>query len=255
MLKKSAFFVIIAVTVSNTALAVEQSNPLNLSLSGMAALTTDYRFRGLSQTQNDPAIQGTFTLSHDSGLYFGVFGSNVHFGNDAPHLELSPYIGYSTTLNFSDHIKPVLDLGYTRFNYPGWSDWAWDEFALRLTFADIALDGDSLLTNINYGIDYAGFAGSQWNFNLGYSVPFATSGFGLVSAVGYTSIEEKGALAEADADHYIDWKLGINYGFKSIDGLTAELAATGTDLNTDGLAHASKRAVEPGAVFTLSKAF
>jgi hypothetical protein len=46
------------------------------------ALTTDYVWRGISQTQKAPAIQGGFDLAHDSGLYIGVWASNVNFVDD-----------------------------------------------------------------------------------------------------------------------------------------------------------------------------
>ena len=56
-------------------------------------------------------------------------------------------------------------------------------------------------------------------------------------------------------DNYIDWKVGVNYGFKSIPGATAELAAVGTNIDTKGFTHAQERGVETGAVFTLTKTF
>ena len=47
--------------------------------SGNAALTTDYVWRGSTQTQGDPAVQAGFKLSGDSGLYASIWGSNVRF--------------------------------------------------------------------------------------------------------------------------------------------------------------------------------
>ncbi len=66
--------------------------PFGLSFSGTAALTSDYRFRGVTQTQTDPALQAGFTLAHTSGLYFGLWGSNVNFGSGTPSLELDPLL-------------------------------------------------------------------------------------------------------------------------------------------------------------------
>ena len=43
-------------------------------------LASDYRTRGISQTQNDPALQAGLTLAHSSGLYLGAWSSNVDFG-------------------------------------------------------------------------------------------------------------------------------------------------------------------------------
>ena len=53
----------------------------------------------------------------------------------------------------------------------------------------------------------------------------------------------------------MDWKAGVTYSFASVSGLTAELAAVGTDIDTDTMTDLSKRGVETGAVFTLTKAF
>ena len=46
-------------------------------LSGNLGLTSDYRFRGISQTQNAPAIQGGIDYAHSSGLYIGNWNSSV----------------------------------------------------------------------------------------------------------------------------------------------------------------------------------
>ena len=42
-------------------------------------MTTDYRFRGISQNDEDFAIQGGFDYAHDSGFYAGLWASNVDF--------------------------------------------------------------------------------------------------------------------------------------------------------------------------------
>ena len=46
------------------------------------ALSTDYIFRGVTQTGNDPAISGGFDYSLDNGFYVGIWGSNVNFGSN-----------------------------------------------------------------------------------------------------------------------------------------------------------------------------
>ena len=47
------------------------------SFSANVGLYTDYVFRGYTQTQNEPAIQGGFDVEHSSGLYLGTWASNV----------------------------------------------------------------------------------------------------------------------------------------------------------------------------------
>ena len=227
------------------------ASPFGLSVTGTAALTSDYRFRGVTQTFNDPAVQAGFVLSHASGAYAGVWGSNVDFGGTA-HIELDPYIGYATTLD-SFANKPVLDVGLWYYAYPSQSDLNWLELYGKLTFKDVLVQGASLLTAVNYTNDYVGKDEDSWNVNATYSVPFGTTGFGGVAALGYTQADEYD-FGGGD-DHYVDWKAGVTYSFASVSGLTAELAAIGTDIDTDTMTDLSKRGVETGAVFTLTKAF
>lgn len=228
------------------------ASPFGLSVTGTAALTSDYRFRGVTQTFNDPAVQAGFVLSHASGAYAGVWGSNVDFGGTA-HIELDPYIGYATTLD-SFANKPVLDVGLWYYAYPSESDLNWLELYGKLTFKDVLVQGASLLTAVNYTNDYAGQNADSWNVNVGYSVPFGATGFGGVAGVGYTAVDEDKYKFNGE-DSYVDWKAGVTYSFASVSGLTAELAAIGTNMETDGDYESSSRGVETGAVFTLTKAF
>lgn len=251
MLKK-LLLVAILTGLSGAVFADETpASPFGLSVTGTAALTSDYRFRGVTQTFNDPAVQAGFVLSHASGAYAGVWGSNVDFGGTA-HIELDPYIGYATTLD-SFANKPLLDVGLWYYAYPSESDLNWLELYGKLTFKDVLVQGASLLTAVNYTNDYAGKDENSWNVNATYSVPFGTTGFGGVAALGYTQADEYD-FGGGD-DHYVDWKAGVTYSFASVSGLTAELAAVGTDIDTDTMTDLSKRGVETGAVFTLTKAF
>ena len=239
--KHQAFALAVLSSSASVAMAEEQPTRSNmgLSFSGNAALTTDYRFRGMTQTQSDPAVQGSFTLTHTSGLYLSAFASNVNFGPSDPHLELDPSLGFAKPLNLSAHVKPILDIGVIVY--------------AKLTFADIGVKGSSLLTNLNYTNDWAAVGGKSWNFTFAYAAPIADTGFGGIASVGYTHME-KDVLPDAK-DHYVDWKVGVNYGVKSIPGLSAELAAIGTNVDIAGLTAATQRGLETGAVLTLSKAF
>ncbi len=112
----------------------EPALPFGLSFSGSAAITTDYRFRGLTQTQNDPAVQAglLWRMTQACIWVFGV--SNVDFREGSPSLELDPSIGFATTLE-SFASKPVLDVGMVYYNYPSADDLNWLEFYGKLTFA------------------------------------------------------------------------------------------------------------------------
>lgn len=240
--------------MASTLAMAEESNALSqagVSFAGTAALTSDYRYRGVTQTENDPAVQVGFALTHESGLYAGVWGSNVNFGGADPHLELDPYVGYATELPFAG--KPTLDVGLWYYGYPSASDINWLELYAKLGFKDVLTSGDSLLGAVNYTNDFAGLDENGWYLNLAYSVPFADTGFGGVASVGYTKVDIDDAFN--GKDNYVDWKVGVSYDFKSIEGFSAELAAIGTNIDTDELAKFEKRGVKTGAVFTLTKSF
>lgn len=101
-----------------TATGQEDAEPA-LTVSGSATLTTDYRFRGVSQTDEGMAVQGGFTLSHSSGLYVGTWGSNLAgwgtFGG--ANMELDIYAGYKLPVG-----EGTLDVGLTWFMYPSGAD-------------------------------------------------------------------------------------------------------------------------------------
>ena len=241
--------------VASTFAMAEETTPLSqygLSFSGSAALTSDYRFRGTTQTESDPAVQGGFALTHSSGLYAGVWASNVSFGE--AHLELDPYVGYATELPFTG--KPTLDVGLWYYGYPSSSDINWLELYAKLGFKDLVTSGDSLLAAVNYTNDWGGTDENGWYLNATYNIPFADTGFGGVASVGYTKVDDTDFNSDATDgldDNYLDWKVGVTYSVKSVSGLTAELAAIGT--NIDANVQPLKRGVETGAVFTLTKTF
>ena len=102
------------VGLAGPALAVDLSP--TLSLSGSATFTSDYRLRGVSQSDNGVAGQASATLSHRSGLYAGMFAATLggwgSFGG--PGIELDAIGGYRTTLG--DY---GVDAGLTWYFYPG----------------------------------------------------------------------------------------------------------------------------------------
>lgn len=102
------------------ALAQEPATPPALTISGSVALASDYRFRGVSQSDKEPAIQAGVTLNHESGLYGGFWSSNLSgwgtFGG--PNIELDLIAGYK----FNPSEAATLDIGVTYFMYPGGAD-------------------------------------------------------------------------------------------------------------------------------------
>lgn len=88
----------------------------NAEVSSTITLTTDYDFRGLTQSARDPALQASLDWEGKSGFYAGMFGSNVDFG-DGTDLELDFYAGYRGDLA-SDLSFDIGALQYTYHSSP-----------------------------------------------------------------------------------------------------------------------------------------
>ena len=86
-----------------------------VSVSGTAALVTDYRFRGISFTDEDIAIQGSIDFAHDSGFYVGAWGSSLEEDDDEILLFARP-------TNLQPEIYKTGNYGHTEVDlYAGWS--------------------------------------------------------------------------------------------------------------------------------------
>ena len=90
--------------------------PKPVTISGSVAILTDYRLRGISQTDKHAAVQGSLTIAHESGFYIGTFGSNLSgwgtFGG--ANLELDAIGGFKKSFGGA-----TVDVGATWYTYPG----------------------------------------------------------------------------------------------------------------------------------------
>ena len=101
--------ILAAMLVAAPAFAADEPAPA-FKASGSVALVSDYRFRGVSQSNNGFAVQGGISVTHESGLYGGFWASNLAgwgtFGG--PNLELDLFGGYKLPVGAG-----ALDLGIT----------------------------------------------------------------------------------------------------------------------------------------------
>src|SRR3546814_17337331 len=84
--------------MSTPAFAQEEEAAGPLTLSGGIAVTSDYRFRGISLSNEKVAVQPTLTVSHDSGFYAGVWGSSLPDSPAYGKFELAVYGGFTTEI-------------------------------------------------------------------------------------------------------------------------------------------------------------
>ncbi|WP_260927487.1 TorF family putative porin [Novosphingobium sp. 9] len=96
------------------ALADDADAPKAITITGNVALTTDYRFRGVSLSGGDPAIQGGITITHESGFYVSTWSSSLQQTDVYGSQELDLIGGWSG--NIGGGLK--LDAGLLYYVYP-----------------------------------------------------------------------------------------------------------------------------------------
>ena len=100
-----------------------------LEISANLAITSNYVWRGMTQTANSPAVQGGIDLGY-KGFYLGTWGSNVEFGDTANNLEADFYGGYAGEIGGFGY-----DIGYIYYAYPNESDaFNFDEAYVGLSY-------------------------------------------------------------------------------------------------------------------------
>ncbi len=112
--------------VSTSAASGGEANPA-IDITGSVGIVSDYRFRGLSLSGLDPAVQASLELSDDAGFYVGTWASSIK--NAPSDVELDVYSGWRGKTGPFD-----LDVGAVAYVYPGGSDWDYIEFAASAAF-------------------------------------------------------------------------------------------------------------------------
>ncbi|MET0240034.1 MAG: TorF family putative porin [Sphingobium sp.] len=141
------YFIAAAALMLPAAPAFAQDEPAEpITISGSVAIVSDYRFRGVSQSDEELAVQGGFSVSHESGFYVGTWASNLAgwgtFGGS--NTELDIYGGFKAP------VGPVtIDVGVTWYMYPGGSD--------ITDFAEpyVKLSGTAGPASLTLGVAYA----------------------------------------------------------------------------------------------------
>ncbi|MBV1889361.1 MAG: TorF family putative porin [Proteobacteria bacterium] len=182
---------------------------LGVDVSANVGFVSEYSFRGIAQSDEGPALQGGFDLSHDSGLYAGVWGSNVDFNDgDEASLELDVYAGYG-----SDFHGLSYDLGVIYYAYPGANSSLNYDFWEGYLALGYDFDVFSTSASVNYSPEYFGDSGDALYYSLGVDVPLPAD-VTLSGHVGYQEINDNAAFGVPD---YMDWSVGLGYSYADFD--------------------------------------
>jgi uncharacterized protein (TIGR02001 family) len=182
-----------------------------LALSGLAqaeltanvGVTSNYVFRGETQTDDGIAVQGGLDFTHSSGLYAGIWGSNVENpSNNDKGFEFDLYAGY----NFKVNDKVAFDIGFITYQYTS---------VPTCTVNTIFCESDEVFV----GASFHGFSATYYNGN-----PDAGN--------DYAYIDLKYTLALPQ-----DFNVHVHYGYKDVDGgnQDAQDASVGLSKEISGL--------------------
>ncbi|AAZ26358.1 TorF family putative porin [Colwellia psychrerythraea] len=215
-------------------------NTIAAEVSGSVSFTNDYRFRGISQTAGDAAVQGSLDVSFENGVYAGVWGSNVDFGDEA-NLEVDYYVGYAGSITE----ELVYDATLFYFQYPGYgaADIDFFEVDFGLHYKDI-----SLLYNVSN--DYLNSSESAHNVALDYSLAI-TEDINLDLHAGYSFGDYWDGIR--DFNDYQDYSIGLSSSFAGIDVSIAYLMNT-MDTKAEEISH-GEFSNDDTVLFTVSRTF
>ena len=188
--------------------------------SANVALSTDYLFRGISQTDGNPAISGGFDYSYKPvGIYAGVWASNVDFSSfgDDDNIEIDYYGGIGG--DFGNGVS--WDVGGIFYDYPGddGDDEYWEAYgSLGYTFEGASLKPEIGVT-VAYSPDFFAETGDAIYVNptLGLSLPMD---FGLGFSYGYQDVDDLGDYSHIDISltkEISKFEFGLTYSNKFDD--------------------------------------
>lgn len=209
------------------ALSMSATNIARAEFSANVALTSDYVFRGISQTDEQPAIQGGFDYNHASGLYAGIWGSNVDFGEDTgdglgrrAQMELDLYAGFASKLAN----RLGYDVGVIYYSYPGAGSGR--NYNFTEVYGKLSYDFGPAAANVgvNYSNDFFASSGNAAYYYGEVEVPVGKR-LKVGAHIGRQNIDDNNAYGTPD---YTDYRIGLSADYA---GFGFGLHYTDTSLN------------------------
>ena len=222
----------------------------DFTVSANVSLVSQYRYRGLMQTNNKPAIQGGFDLAHASGLYIGNWNSSISWLDDSnpdvsSAVEMDFYGGYRGTI-WQDL---TFDVGALHYYYPGsypagYTSPDTTELYLGLGYGPITAKYSHSLTNL-FGVPDS--KNSQY-YDLSGKFETGVWGLAVNAHIGYQKVRN------LDDGSYTDWSLGVSKDWGQ--GFSTSLAYIDTNAKSDVYTNTKGKYLgRSTALLTLSKSF
>ncbi|WP_090142557.1 TorF family putative porin [Limnohabitans sp. DM1] len=225
------------------------------SLSFNAGVVSDYRYRGISQSRLEPALQGGVDYADKSGFYVGAWGSSIKWIKDAGTLtdtagvkgsvEVDLYGGYKGTAG-----DVAYDVGFLRYEYvgntlkdTGYANASTHEVYGALTYGLFTAKYSHAISNLFGNND----SKNSYYIDLSAALDLG-DGYSLVPHVGYQKIKN---WSEGS---YTDYALTLGKDLGG--GLSASAAVIGTDAKKDAyVSPAGKQLGKAGVVLGLKYSF
>jgi len=219
-----------ALLASVASLAQTKAPEPDYTLAYNLGATTDYRYRGISQTRLKPTVQGGIDFSHKSGFYLGAWGSGIKWikdgGGDAS-VELDLYGGYKATVGAIGY-----DLGVLTYQYP--SNKLNPSANTTELYGAATMGPFTAKYSHTISKDYFGFAGAKAGsglkgtnsgyLNLAFAQEVAPS-ITVKASVGFTRFASD--IKDLGVPNYMDYSVGGAYDFGS--GLSLGAAVVGAN--------------------------
>jgi uncharacterized protein (TIGR02001 family) len=233
------------VALSAPAMAQDEPTP-ELTVTGTAAVVSDYRFRGISQTNKRFALQGSITVSHVSGFYASVWGSSIDdYVANGSDQELDLIAGYTKTIGAA-----TIDAGVLYYYYPGNGTVDTDFFEPYASVKGTFGPATAKLT-ANYAFKQKGLSvgnGKEDNLyvagDLAATVPNTPIGFTAHLAHSF------GPSYLTIGKGYTDWNLGVTYTWSHLT-----FGVSYVDTNKSFITPSGRNASKTGVVGSLTASF
>jgi uncharacterized protein (TIGR02001 family) len=264
----SGLFVTTAFAQTAPAAEAPEVSPITANVS----VTSDYRYRGISQSNFKPAIQGGFDYAHESGLYIGNWNSSISWISDAASSGGAGNVSAPIEMDFYAGLKKEFigagfasDFGVLQYYYPtsGLPSGATNPNSTELYAAQNFTFGPVTgFAKISYAVTTLfGFANSTGSYYPDLTANYDTGIWGLAlnAHVGYQYIAgTNSGTSNSSLYSYTDWKLGVTKDFGG--GLSLAAAYIGTDAKKVGSTYSyyspsGKNLGGSTGVVTLTKTF
>ncbi len=214
-----------------------QAQELEGEFSGNVALTTNYVFRGITQTDDGPAVQGGFDYTNGM-FYAGTWASSVDFGDDTT-MELDLYAGLTPQWNLVS-----FDLGVIYYAYPDSPDVTTgsQDFLELFAGASVPVGPFEAGGSVAYSPEFYGEIGEafyyQATLGLDLSAQTGVEGFGFDASYGLSRFDN-----DFLGDDYDDFSVGMTASAAGFDFDLRYFGTTGLMGNGDNIAFTISRAL------------